>query len=138
MSDVGTNHNVGTCRDLSLHYDSKRDICDLYLHYDSTRKITDPSIHDIKIKPLPELIGAYKTTSSKQIHLIRARVGLFPYQSLAGNDPFMTGLSGSKAHMKGLSPISIKLLCHGPGIHSIIQMGRGVREFAKLVIIRPE
>jgi putative transposase len=29
----------------------------------------DPSLHYHKIKPLPELIGAYKTTVSKRIHM---------------------------------------------------------------------
>jgi len=41
--------NVGTSRDLTLH------------------KNNDPRNH-IKIKPLSELIGAFKTTSSKYIH----------------------------------------------------------------------
>ena len=46
--DVGTGREfVGTGRDLSLH--------------------RDPSLP--KIKSIPELIGAYKTTTSKQIHL---------------------------------------------------------------------
>jgi len=29
----------------------------------------DPPLHSRKIKPLPEIIGAFKTTSSKKIHL---------------------------------------------------------------------
>ena len=29
----------------------------------------DPPVHSRKIKPLPEIIGAFKTTSSKKIHL---------------------------------------------------------------------
>ena len=36
---------------------------------------------NIKIKSLSELIGAYKTTSSKQIHLLQAEDKSYPYQS---------------------------------------------------------
>ena len=52
-SIVGINR-VGTGRDLSLHHDTS---------------IHDPS-QPIKIKSLSELMGAYKTTSSKKIHLL--------------------------------------------------------------------
>lgn len=50
--------------------------------------VQDPSTSHIKIKPLPELIGAYKTTSSKQIHLIQAKDGSFPYQSFRWHRSF--------------------------------------------------
>lgn len=53
------NENGGTGRNLSLHQNSR----DLSIQ---------PNIPDnpqqIKIKPLPELVGAFKTTSSKKIH----------------------------------------------------------------------
>jgi hypothetical protein len=58
---------VGTGRDLSLH-----------IHPDS----------NIKIKPLSELIGAYKTTSSKQIHRIQAPDESYPYQSFRWHRSF--------------------------------------------------
>jgi len=35
----------------------------------SLRDDNDRSLRDKKIKPIPELIGAFKTTSSKMIHL---------------------------------------------------------------------
>jgi putative transposase len=53
------NENGGTGRDLSLQ--NPRDL-----------SLQQPNIPDnpqqIKIKPLPELVGAFKTTSSKKIH----------------------------------------------------------------------
>ncbi len=58
IEEVGTGHDVGTGRDLSLHRD-------LSLQY-----------HQYKIKSLSELIGAFKTTSSKLIH----RMGLAEFQ----------------------------------------------------------
>ncbi len=42
----------------------------------------------IKIKPLSELIGAYKTTSSKQIHRIQAPDESYPYQSFCWQRSF--------------------------------------------------
>ena len=57
---VTTGHDiyveVGTGRDLSMNNGEKRTSHDL-------------SLHKIKIKSLSELMGAYKTTVSKQIHL---------------------------------------------------------------------
>jgi putative transposase len=49
-------------------------------------KITDSFAYllpgpSIKIKALSELIGAYKTTSSKQIHLLEAPDGTHPYHA---------------------------------------------------------
>jgi len=58
MIDDSNNHanvrGVGTGRDLSLHHE----------HHEH-----DEQHHPIKIKSLSQLIGAYKTTTSKQIHL---------------------------------------------------------------------
>jgi putative transposase len=56
-------HHVGNGRDRSLHQNRDRS---LHKNQDCSQQI----IHAIpKIKPLPELIGAYKTTVSKRIHL---------------------------------------------------------------------
>jgi putative transposase len=61
------NERGGTGRDLSLHQNS----CDVSLQNPRDVSI-QPNIPDnpqhIKIKPLPELVGAFKTTSSKKIH----------------------------------------------------------------------
>jgi len=54
--------HVGTGRDLSLHD-------------------RPTPVQPIKIKSLSELIGAYKTTSSKQIHLWEAPDGTHPYHA---------------------------------------------------------
>lgn len=62
--------NVRTGRDQSIR--------DLSLHSES----------NIKIKSLSELIGAYKTTSSKQIHLIQTPDGSYPYQSFCWQRSF--------------------------------------------------
>ena len=54
---IRTGCDVGTGRDLSLHHNTS---------------IHDPS-QPMKIKSLSELMGAYKTTSSKKIHLLECR-----------------------------------------------------------------
>ncbi|MEW6712497.1 MAG: transposase, partial [Candidatus Riflebacteria bacterium] len=54
--DAG-NGFVGNGRDRSLR---DRSVCD--------RSVRDRYPQNVKIKPIPELIGAFKTTSSKLIH----------------------------------------------------------------------
>ena len=79
---VTTGHDiyveVGTGRDLSMNngekrtsHEEKRTSHDLSLQQDDDEEKTshDLSLHKIKIKSLSELMGAYKTTVSKQIHL---------------------------------------------------------------------
>ena len=61
------NENGGTGRDLSLQNPR-----DLSLQNPRDLSLQQPNIlgnpQQIKIKPLPELVGAFKTTSSKKIH----------------------------------------------------------------------
>ena len=57
INHVGTGRNVGTGRDLSLQQ------------------------QPIKIKSLSELMGAYKTTSSKKIHLLECMDESYPDES---------------------------------------------------------
>jgi len=59
---VGDRVSVGNGRDRSLRDRSQRD------RSQRDRSQRDRSQRDIKIKPIPELIGAFKTTSSKLIH----------------------------------------------------------------------
>ena len=53
----GENINVRNDRDRSLHKNTNRSM------------VINPDRSQQKIKPLPELLGAYKTTVSKRIHL---------------------------------------------------------------------
>jgi putative transposase len=51
-------------------------------------KLVEDMEFPIKIKSLSELIGAYKTTTSKQIHLITAPDGSAPYADFAWHRSF--------------------------------------------------
>jgi putative transposase len=93
------NENGGTGRDLSLQ--NPRDL-----------SLQQPNIPDnpqqIKIKPLPELVGAFKTTSSKKIHesgfadfrwqrsyyewIIRNKIQYTRISEYIRNNPVMSGL----------------------------------------------
>jgi len=63
----------------------------------------DPSLRQPKIKSLSELIGAYKTTVSKQIHLLECRDGSRPVPTFAWQRSFYENIIRDEKSFKTIS-----------------------------------